>query len=30
VVAKPFQLETLLNAVAAVLERADVLHPVTE
>jgi CheY-like chemotaxis protein len=27
VVAKPFQVETLLNAVAAVLERAEVLHP---
>ena len=27
VVAKPFEVETLLNAVASVLERADVLHP---
>jgi CheY-like chemotaxis protein len=27
VVGKPFQVETLLNAVASVLERAEVLHP---
>jgi two-component system NtrC family sensor kinase len=27
IVGKPFQVETLLNAVASVLERAEVLHP---